>query len=117
MHSASVCVMRRVASRVGSAVGPGRGAPSVRPLSAIAGGVGDLPKCAQKGPYKVTLKAGKMVPWCSCGLSNKQPRCDGSHRKHETGMEPLRYKVRCTAISFAVGGVAPVLTRSACWRG
>ena len=35
----------------------------------------------QKSPYKVKVKKGKIYFWCSCGLSEKQPFCDGSHRK------------------------------------
>lgn len=34
--------------------------------------------CAQKGPFVVQEKPGKKV-WCACGLSKKQPYCDGSH--------------------------------------
>lgn len=33
----------------------------------------------QKGPYKVNVQAGKKYFWCACGLSKKQPFCDGSH--------------------------------------
>ena len=29
--------------------------------------------------------------WCSCGLSNKQPLCDGSHRKHKTDFKPIKF--------------------------
>ncbi|GAB5468538.1 MAG: hypothetical protein Kilf2KO_15680 [Rhodospirillales bacterium] len=35
---------------------------------------------AQKAPYKVTVQAGKTYYWCACGLSAKQPFCDGSHK-------------------------------------
>ncbi|HEX4893785.1 MAG TPA: CDGSH iron-sulfur domain-containing protein [Hyphomicrobiaceae bacterium] len=40
----------------------------------------DEPVCAQKGPYQVTLEAGKAYFWCTCGLSQKQPYCDGAHK-------------------------------------
>lgn len=36
-------------------------------------------KISQKSPYVLELKAGKYA-WCSCGLSSKQPFCDGSHK-------------------------------------
>ena len=26
------------------------------------------------------LEAGKLYAWCACGLSQKQPFCDGSHK-------------------------------------
>lgn len=31
-------------------------------------------------PVRVALSAGKTYGWCSCGHSNKQPLCDGSHK-------------------------------------
>ncbi len=40
----------------------------------------DDPVIAQKGPYQVTLEAGKNYFWCTCGKSAKQPFCDGSHK-------------------------------------
>eukprot|EP00761_Pharyngomonas_kirbyi_P001870 gb/GECH01001874.1/.p1 GENE.gb/GECH01001874.1/~~gb/GECH01001874.1/.p1 ORF type:complete len:118 (+),score=33.01 gb/GECH01001874.1/:1-354(+) len=49
-----------------------------------------LPVCAQKGPYEKEIKAGKLYSWCTCGLSKKQPLCDGSHKG--TGFKPLRFK-------------------------
>jgi len=35
----------------------------------------------QKSPHKINLEQGKTYFWCSCGLSDKQPFCDGSHKK------------------------------------
>ena len=40
----------------------------------------DEPVCAQKGPFQVALEAGKPYFWCTCGKSQKQPFCDGSHK-------------------------------------
>ena len=34
----------------------------------------------QKSPYKIKVEKGKTYFWCSCGLSQKQPFCDGSHK-------------------------------------
>ena len=44
------------------------------------------------GPWlKDTAKVGSdRVSWCSCGLSHKQPRCDGRHKG--TGYKPVRYR-------------------------
>ncbi len=49
-----------------------------------------MPNVAQKAPYLVNVVAGKTYWWCSCGLSKKQPFCDGSHKT--TAYEPLAYK-------------------------
>jgi len=35
---------------------------------------------AQKAPYPVEVEAGKTCWWCACGLSRKQPFCDGTHK-------------------------------------
>lgn len=35
---------------------------------------------AQKTPSAVELEAGKTYYWCTCGLSKKQPFCDGTHK-------------------------------------
>ena len=48
------------------------------------------PTSPQKSPYKVTVEKGKIYFWCSCGLSVKQPFCDGSHKK-EGEFKSLKY--------------------------
>ena len=40
------------------------------------------PTSPQKKPYKVRVEKGKIYFWCACGLSQKQPFCDGSHKKN-----------------------------------
>ena len=47
------------------------------------------PVVAQKAPYKVSLESGKDYWWCSCGLSARQPYCDGSHKP--TGLNPHKF--------------------------
>ncbi|MDH3709751.1 MAG: CDGSH iron-sulfur domain-containing protein [Cyclobacteriaceae bacterium] len=37
------------------------------------------PKIPQKQPYVEQIEPGNYA-WCSCGLSEKQPYCDGSHK-------------------------------------
>ena len=44
----------------------------------------------QKSPYPVDVIEGKAYYWCSCGQSEKQPFCDGSHKGTE--FAPLQYK-------------------------
>ena len=48
-----------------------------------------LPRSAQFKPYYHELTKGRTYAWCACGLSSKQPFCDGSHKG--TGIEPVRY--------------------------
>lgn len=42
-----------------------------------------LPKIAAKTPFKFDVEAGKTYSWCSCGLSQNEPFCDGSHKAHK----------------------------------
>lgn len=49
----------------------------------------EVPACPQKGPYQVTLEAGRTYSWCACGLSARQPFCDGAHAK--TAFQPHRF--------------------------
>lgn len=44
------------------------------------------PEVPQKAPYVQETNVGKYA-WCSCGKSDKQPFCDGSHRN--TDMTPV----------------------------
>jgi CDGSH-type Zn-finger protein len=47
------------------------------------------PVVAQKAPFGVKVEAGKSYWWCACGMSKKQPFCDGSHKG--SGLEPMQY--------------------------
>ncbi len=47
----------------------------------------DLPKCAQAAPYELLTEEGKSYYWCTCGLSQAQPFCDGTHKG--SGMKSL----------------------------
>ncbi|MBK6612131.1 MAG: CDGSH iron-sulfur domain-containing protein [Sphingobacteriales bacterium] len=40
----------------------------------------DKPIIQQKSPYCVTIEAQKKFSWCSCGRSQTDPRCDGTHK-------------------------------------
>lgn len=51
-----------------------------------------LPVVVQYKPYYQELTKGRTYFWCSCGLSKRQPFCDGSHR--DTGFEPVIYKAQ-----------------------
>jgi len=47
------------------------------------------PVAAQLSPFLVELVEGRTYFWCRCGLSARQPFCDGSHK--ESGVEPLAF--------------------------
>ena len=48
------------------------------------------PKIAQKRPCVLEVEAGTYW-WCACGLSQKQPYCDGSHKGTE--FRPLKVQI------------------------
>ena len=50
----------------------------------------ESPASPQKQPYKIKVEKGKTYFWCTCGLSTKQPFCDGSHKK-EGKFKSLKY--------------------------
>ena len=48
--------------------------------------------CNQAIPYEVTLEKGKAYFWCTCGLSQKQPFCDGAHKGSGLGLKSQCFK-------------------------
>ncbi len=40
-------------------------------------------------PYAIDVEEGKSYFWCSCGLSQNQPFCDGAH--NGTDFQPVQY--------------------------
>lgn len=60
-----------------------------------------VPVVAAKEPLCEFLEQGKKYSWCSCGLSKKQPFCDGSHKK--TGMRPVRLVAEETCEAYFCG--------------
>jgi CDGSH-type Zn-finger protein len=47
------------------------------------------PVRASDTPFAVEVEEGKNYSWCSCGKSEKQPLCDGSHKGSE--FLPVRF--------------------------
>ncbi len=50
----------------------------------------DKPKVAARSPFHTEVKAERIYWWCACGLSSKQPFCDGSHKG--TGIAPVKFR-------------------------
>lgn len=46
----------------------------------------------QNSPHVVDEQPGKKA-WCACGESEKQPYCDGSHARKNTGMQPIPIEI------------------------
>ena len=42
----------------------------------------------QNAPFVIDEQPGRKA-WCSCGESLKQPYCDGSHARLQTGCRPV----------------------------
>jgi CDGSH-type Zn-finger protein len=56
------------------------------------------PVIAQKAPIAVDVEAGKSYWWCACGMSKKQPFCDGSHKG--SAFSPVKYDAEATTKVF-----------------
>jgi CDGSH-type Zn-finger protein len=44
---------------------------------------------ASDTPFVILVEEGQSYSWCSCGKSEKQPFCDGSHKGSE--FSPIRF--------------------------
>ncbi len=53
----------------------------------------DLPKIVQEKPYVQKMEPGRYS-WCTCGLSEKDPFCDNTHRGSE--MHSLKIEINET---------------------
>lgn len=51
-----------------------------------------------KSPIEVTLEANKNYYWCTCGLSDKQPFCNGAHKR--TDKKSLKFIEETTQNRF-----------------
>jgi len=56
---------------------------------------------AQNAPYEEELEAGKKYAWCRCGLSSKQPFCDGAHSTTE--FKPLIFTAEKAGTNWLCG--------------
>lgn len=60
-----------------------------------------LPQAAQQGPYTVLVEGGKLYSWCTCGLSQTQPFCDGAHKG--TDFKSLKWTAPTTGTVYLCG--------------
>ncbi|EFO24469.2 hypothetical protein LOAG_04015 [Loa loa] len=65
-----------------------RAISNVKLLNPSAALYPEIGVCLDNKPIRMKLKKGEQYSWCSCGLSGKQPWCDGSH--HAEGVTTLR---------------------------
>lgn len=72
----------------------------------------DAPVIASPRPYYKELKAGRTYYWCSCGLSKRQPFCDGTHQG--TGFEPVAYTAKVDGEEVLLCGCKRTGTRPFC---
>ena len=61
----------------------------------------DAPIIAQKSPFPVEVTEGKSYFWCSCGRSQNQPFCDGSHKG--TSFAPQKWTAEKDGRAFFCG--------------
>jgi CDGSH-type Zn-finger protein len=59
------------------------------------------PAMPQKSPYSADVVEGRSYWWCACGLSKRQPFCDGSHKTTE--FVPLEYKATASKTVWFCG--------------
>lgn len=54
----------------------------------------------KKEAIRVELKQGESYYWCRCGLSGKQPFCDGRHKNADTDLRSLKFVAEKTESVF-----------------
>ena len=59
------------------------------------------PVRAADSPFKGSVTEGKNYFWCSCGKSQNQPFCDGSHKGSE--FTPVRFSAEKTGDVWLCG--------------
>lgn len=58
------------------------------------------PNIAGHAPAEVELEQGKDYFFCTCGLSQNQPFCDGAHKKSDSGLKSHRFTAEKTGKAY-----------------
>ena len=58
------------------------------------------PHIAGSAPIAVELEAGQMYHFCTCGLSQKQPFCDGAHKTSDLGLKSHKFVAEKTGTAW-----------------
>ncbi|MBY0500807.1 MAG: CDGSH iron-sulfur domain-containing protein [Alphaproteobacteria bacterium] len=61
----------------------------------------NLPSPPPTDPFEVELEEGQNYFWCLCGLSQKQPFCDGAHKG--SGLKSHCFTAEATGKKFLCG--------------
>lgn len=61
----------------------------------------NLPSPTSDDPFEVELEEGQNYFWCLCGLSQKQPFCDGAHKG--SGLKSHCFTAKATEKIFLCG--------------
>lgn len=72
----------------------------------------NLGRIASKEPFQVSLSPGKNYSWCRCGLSKKQPYCDGSHKG--SGFSSVKFTVEVASDEVFLCGCKQTSTPPYC---
>lgn len=51
-------------------------------------------------PIAVELEEGKSYAWCSCGLSDTMPLCDGTHKSADTDKRSVKFVAEETKTAY-----------------
>ncbi|MCB1782931.1 MAG: CDGSH iron-sulfur domain-containing protein [Alphaproteobacteria bacterium] len=51
----------------------------------------DTPKIAARSPSIVELEAGTKYSFCTCGLTETEPFCDGTHKTADTTLRSHKF--------------------------
>ncbi|VDN06477.1 unnamed protein product [Thelazia callipaeda] len=91
-----------------------RAKSSIKLLNPSAAWFPEVGVCKDNKPIRLKLRKGEKYSWCSCGLSGRQPWCDGSHRSEGlTALKPLHFEVEADG-EYSLCGCKATQNRPLC---